>query len=568
MTRPTAGERLALARLGAGRVHAAARAHLGGVPLLGRRLIRPVADELMFLPSDLRPADPGVLDDLRSGQLGLGGLIHEFGATSPFALPGAAETWLAELNGFGWLGGLREARHPDATEIARQLVADWCQRHRGRPGGTGHGRRPKVIARRVISWIGNAGLLLEGAPPQLFRTVLRALGRELRALDASLSLAAPGLERMTCLMALTIASLAIKGHDRDLPRIEAALVAELGAQILPDGGHVSRNGEALVEILLDLLPVSQCYAARGLPLPPPIADALARTMAWLREMAGTTRFVPRFNGVGVAQPEALATVLSLDPRAPFAGSWPGPSGYARLVRGGTTLVADCGPPPPLEHATGAHAGCLSFELSDGGVRIIVNRGAPPPSHRALLADARATASHSTLAVSDSSSSHLVRSRAIERLAGAPPISGPETVTARIDELAEALRLVASHDGYLVRFGLIHTREMVLAADGSVLDGRDRLGPPRGTLRLARDVPFAIYFHAPVGARVRSCEGGAVIETAGAPPWWLTATGCQVSIETATDYAQVLGPTPARKIVLRAACPGDAEIAWRLARRSE
>ena len=45
----------------------------------------------------------------------------------------------------------------------------------------------------------------------------------------------------------------------------SCLAAELERQILPDGGHSSRNPSILVELLLDLLPLRQCFAARGQP---------------------------------------------------------------------------------------------------------------------------------------------------------------------------------------------------------------------------------------------------------------------------------------------------------------
>ena len=43
------------------------------------------------------------------------------------------------------------------------------------------------------------------------------------------------------------------------------LVDELERQILPDGGHISRNPGALIELLLDLLPLRQAFAARNVP---------------------------------------------------------------------------------------------------------------------------------------------------------------------------------------------------------------------------------------------------------------------------------------------------------------
>ena len=80
----------------------------------------------------------------------------------------------------------------------------------------------------------------------------------------------------------------------------ATLVAELRRQILPDGGHISRNPDVLVELLLDLLPLNQCFAARGRKSPPQLVEALARLLAMLRFLRLGDGMLARFNGVGAA----------------------------------------------------------------------------------------------------------------------------------------------------------------------------------------------------------------------------------------------------------------------------
>ncbi len=47
---------------------------------------------------------------------------------------------------------------------------------------------------------------------------------------------------------------------------------ELERQILPDGGHISRNPGALIELLVDLLPLRQAFTARNIAPPPRAAQ--------------------------------------------------------------------------------------------------------------------------------------------------------------------------------------------------------------------------------------------------------------------------------------------------------
>ena len=566
MSAPSLGERLLIARIAARRSLAAAGSRIVTAPGLGWRLVKARADELRFIPSDLRPADPSLVDEIASGQMGLGGRVLDLGGSSPFAVAERDPAWGRELNGFAWLGSLRAAGSQPAVDVARRLVTDWCRRNRGRPGGRGVAAEPEVAARRVTSWVVGAGFLLEEAEPEFYRLFTRALGAELRALDAASRTAAPGYPALACRMAVALACLATEGHDQDLPSAEKQLLAELGWQILGDGGHVTRNPEVVVDILLDILPIRQCYAARGMPAPAVLVETIERMLMHLRAMAIGPAALARFNGVGSSRLESIATVLSVEVAPGVALTRaPGPSGYARLERNGTTVIVDCGRPPPLALSATAHAGALSFAMAHAGESLIVNGGTPAAGHRRAAADARATASHSTLTLDEQSSSRLVRSRRLERLIGGPALAGPDRVTASLLEVDGEVRLVAEHDGYLSRFGLIHERRLTLSRDGRSLTGTDLLRPPHGALRLARDVPLAVHFHMSIEATARTDQdgGGVVIEPESGPAWRLTARGGRLAIEAAVDFAQSQGPSPARQAVIRAATPGETTISWRL-----
>ncbi|MEZ5815813.1 MAG: heparinase II/III family protein [Hyphomicrobiaceae bacterium] len=567
MSAPTIGERLVIAQHAARSSVAAAQDRLRTVPGLRWGLVRPRADTFLFVPSDMRPADPSLADEIASGQMGIGGAMIDLGGRSPFAVIAPDRAWAKALHEFTWLGSLRASGAPRSVEVARRLVADWCGRNRSRPGGRGIAADPAVIARRVTSFVVNAGFLLEDAEPGFYQLFTRTLGAELRALDRASRKATAGYPRLACAMSLTLACLAADGHERDLTQAETRLLAELRQQILADGGHVSRNPETVLEALLDLLPIKQCYVARRMPVPTALAETINLMLGHIRTMTITPGALARFNGVGAARVEAVATVLSLSTTSgPEAICEPGPSGYARMERDGTIVVVDCGRAPPLVHSGFAHAGALSFEMSHAGEGVIVNGGAAPPTHEHLAADARATASHSTLVLDESSSARLVHSPQLERLTGRPALAGPDVVAATLLDVDGEARLVAQHDGYLSRFGLVHERSLTLARDGSVLAGVDVLRALHGTLRLARDVPLALHFHLPVEAGWRaSGPDGVLIEPPSGPPWRFSATGGLCAVEAAIDFAQNQGPTPARQIVVRASTPGETTIAWRLER---
>jgi uncharacterized heparinase superfamily protein len=227
------------------------------------------------------------------------------------------------------------------------------------------------------------------------------------------------------------------------------------------------------------------------------------------------------------------------------------------------LILDAGPPPPLESASEAHAGCLSFEFSVDTEPMLVNGGAPAASNAEWRSAARATASHNTLCLGEKSSSKLVRHKTLEELVGGPPIRYPDQVHAKIEDHDGGTEIAADHNGYMRRFGLIHQRTLALNGSGRRLLGIDRLAGKNGALRLRQDIPFAIHFHLHPGIRCRRGDNPniAIIELAGGDTWWFSLEGARLAIEESTFFADSAGPRRALQIVARGATFGETEVRW-------
>ena len=208
--------------------------------------------------------------------------------------------------------------------------------------------------------------------------------------------ACPGLPRLRIMIALAAAALSMSDQPRFLRQATRWLDLELVRQVLPDGGHVSRNPGAVLEVLVDLLPLRQAFAARGGQPSRILLSAIDRMMPMLRFFRQGDGGFAHFNGMGDTPADLLATVLAYDDvrGAPLTNA--PHSGYQRFEAGGTVLIVDAGRPPPTDFSMNAHAGCLSFELSVGRQRLIINCGVPFPSAGSLRRLARTTAAHSTV----------------------------------------------------------------------------------------------------------------------------------------------------------------------------
>jgi uncharacterized heparinase superfamily protein len=559
-----ARERIGLAVLTADGMRRTALARMRRSRLLGWRHRAPIAYELALGPPDLRPVDPSFADEVASGSMGFAGLTVDLDGASPFAIEPPGPVWARELHGFGWLRHFAAARTLENEALTQRLLAEWLAASRR---NCAVAWEPDVVGRRTISWLSHAGLLLDGADRRTRAAVMLGLERQAGYLSASWGDAADGYPRLVALIGLAQSCLCIAGHERRLGDAERHLVRELDRQVLPDGGHLSRNPGVLVALLLDLLPLRQCFGARGFTPPAALLAAIDRIMPMLRRLRLGDGRLARFNGMGATEHDALAMVLAYDRGGSGRGPPVSSSGYVRLERGATAVVVDAGRPPPLDLAGAACAGCLSFELSTGCELLLVNGGLPPSAHAHAAAAARGTASHNTLVLAGQSSAELVRSAGLRRRIGAAPIRHPDRVTCEVGEAEGGIVLRASHDGYVDRFGLIHTRTLVLDAAGACLDGEDALDGAKGEVRFSWDVPVAIHFHLHplAGARYGSADGSAELILRTGERWRLSAEGATLSIEESTHFADVIGPLQGQQVVLRAACGGVAKVRWRLER---
>jgi uncharacterized heparinase superfamily protein len=559
-----ARQRLEFAILAVDRARRGALSRVRRSSLLGWRHRAPIAQDLVLAPPDLRPMDESFAGEVAGGSMGLAGVTAALGEASPFTVPPPTAAWARDLHGFAWLRHFSAAGSPEGEALARRLVGEWLARppRRSQPAWS-----PEVAGRRTISWLSHAALLLDGADRRAANALMIGLEDHTSHLSAAWPDAPAGYPRLLALVGLVQAGLCIAGHERRLASAERHLGDELDRQVLSDGGHVSRNPAVLIELLLDLLPLRQCFIARGLEPPAALLAAVDRMTPMLHRLRLGDGQLARCNGMGATERDALATVLAYDSGRAGPAEPVSPSRYVRLQRGAAIVVVDAGGPPPLELATQACAGCLAFELSAGAELLLVNGGAPGPAHVAGWAAARGTASHNTLVLGGQSSSRLARNEGLERRLGGAPIQGPDRVACEVHEAEDGgVVLHASHDGYAGRFGLVHTRTLVLDASGTRLDGMDRLDGASGDMRFAWDVPFAVHFHLHprAGARL-AADGSADLVLPGGERWRLTASGAALAIEESTHYAQLIGPLRAQQVVLRAVCCGASDVRWTVQR---
>ncbi|MCB1474103.1 MAG: heparinase II/III family protein [Rhodobiaceae bacterium] len=520
------------------------------------------AAPLRIAPPDIRAADPAIAGEFYAGRYPLDGhVVTSVGGERPFDMPDTPADWRSALHGFSWLRHLRAAGSDVAAAKARSLVADWLD---GGQYADPLAWGVETTARRVISWLSQAPMVLDGADDAFHARFLRSLAHQVMFLKQAGAGGPAGQPRLLAAIACAMASLCMSSKPVWRERAGRRLGAEIDRQVYRDGGHVSRDPSMVAEILLDLIPLRQTYLASSVDPPLRLMNAIERMMPMVRFFRHRDGMLARFNGTGASSTADLATLLAYDDsRGEPLRSAPH-SGYQRLIGLGATVVMDTGLPPPAELSGHAHAGTLAFEFSSNAGPIIVNCGATHRLGSRWAEVCRATAAHSTATLNDTSSAHFASRPWIVERFGAAIVDGPHHVGAERADGRDYQETRASHDGYAGRFGIVHGRSIVLAEDGTRLDGADTFASSVSS-EGAADARFAIRFHLHPGVQCSVTASGGLQLHIGRQVWQFLADGGVLTLEESVHVNGPEAPRRTQQIVLSGSCLQCPDVYWSFVR---
>lgn len=319
------------------------------------------------------PADPWP-GDMYAGRLLLDGKFMISNQVIPMTdlwMPDEADpSVLAELHSFTWLRDLRALGDNSARRLARQLIVNWIDRNQDwrlypwQAGVTGH---------RVANWIALYDFFCSSADESFRALFFREMARQVRHLMYVREDASTSLERIYALKGIIYASIAFPGENGRLGALLPELEKEIQAQILPDGGHMSRSPQIHLAILRDLIDMRAMLRLIHHEIPSFLQITINKMAPIIRLFRHGDGGLAAFGGMTQAPPPVIDMALSL---ADVRGRPPERASHIRFERcvnkNSLILLNVGGRIPDVQPATCEEGtGTLNFEWSIGRNRLIL-----------------------------------------------------------------------------------------------------------------------------------------------------------------------------------------------------
>ena len=429
----------------------------------------------------------------------------------PWSAPLPSKHFADRIHRFDWLPDVF-TQGEAGGDRARFLVDDWIQNF-GRFNGFAW--RPGCTADRVWNWMQCGKALFETGPEDVLHQRLDTLGRQIRHID-SLHEDCPDPAGRWRIAVVMVASAVCLKRGKGLDEALARLENECTAQILPDGGHVTRSPARGLHCLLDLCTLKNLIDRSERDVP-------GFMTSWLERLGGMIGFfragdgaLPPFNDSQESLPEKIDAALACLGSSPRRFTVAPKSGFHKLHKGSACLILDAGSAPEEPFGDGAHAGALGFELQDGAARLVTACGYSPEVDIDWQAAVRRTSAHSTLILANEDSAPFRRND--DSWLTFP--EGPEGIFAKRLEEADEIWLDAQHGGYKKQFGLLHRRRLFMSGDGRRITGEDSLARPvsQGPAADDRTIPFTVRFHLHPTVSARMGDAAIHLETETGALW--------------------------------------------------
>lgn len=404
---------------------------------------------------------------------------------------------------FHWLRDMREYGGQHARTHARRYLLEWLSRHNQWDQAIWH---PMRLSSRIKSLILTWNWFGQSASESQQMQFLTSLVMQSSCLAQDLPRISSADHRIEALSALLLDHV-FQQSDADISSLTRSLFAAVDKVILPDGCHASRRPDRHITCLKTLHEIryalgmaqqrkhdqhddheqhSHSNAKANLARANLVRADLVRLDAVINLMGAVGRMwrlgdhelIAMRQGLNASQPQTDHILDKSGPRGKIC-QHADHGGYIRLASGRSVAVLNAGPSrdhlhQQMEAGGEVDAAANALEFSFQKQRILISGGYHYElslSHPNLAELMQGTSAHSTLSIDMINSSQI---DSVDQYHRGQNIRQASMTMAEVGPASGGLLGVASHDGYLNLFGLIHERKVFLTTGGQSLKGQDIL----------------------------------------------------------------------------------------------
>ena len=236
-------------------------------------------------------------------------------------------------------------------------------------------------------------------------------------------------------------------------------------------------------------------------------------------------------------------------------------GYSIQRNKKIALIMDVGSSPEKKFSKDYQSGALSFEIISSGNKIICNSGYFQNHEHKLNELSKSTATHSTLVIDNTSSCKLRKignkSSVIDK--------GVKILNKSIVFEKNYWNVLASHNGYLKKYGIIHERKIEFFPENNKFVGTDTLFKKKDY----KSINFEIRFHLEPSSKVMKTQDNKTIfievKNEG---WKFTCDKYEINLETGLYFGKKNSYTENKNIFISGMTQNENQnIKWELIRIS-
>lgn len=510
-----------------------------------------VPDRLVVRPVDPWPGDAAKAEDL----LHAAGVEDRTGPTwygEWWAPENADHIWQSHMHSFNWLRDLRALDGAIAREQGRLMIESWIERYES---WNAQSWRTDLIAQRLSMWICHYEFFCANANEEFEDKLLASIVKQAKHLSNTLG-TPTGLDKLSAIKGLLYSGIALEGHERWIEQALDALENAIKKQILPDGGHVSRCPETMLDALEIMADIRSALKAGAYPVPEFLSDTITNMSSALRALRYRDRKFGVFHGSQEGDITTIDSILAQAGTHTKAKKSLPETGFERLELGRSLLVMDTGTAPANPYDKQAHASALAFEFCYGKERLFVSCGSHPTSQE--WQDAlRFTAAHNTACLDMRNSCEIRKDGHFGRKV--------TNATLHREETKDAALLIASHNGYVPLNGITHTRKLYISDEGHDMRGEDDFAC---AFELIKPVETSLRFHLHPNVQASFIKEGEeiLLRMPGGIGWRFKRSAGVLAIEDSLYLGEGHTPRKTKQIAIYGQMSEDhACIKWSLKR---